>query len=159
MPFQITLCFAAVLQEFTLVFLFFTNLLLHHSMDLRLAHARHIRHVGFHLVAITLLSRWRQRRPTRRLRIPFSGILDLCHVLVIRRIIRRPGICHASCRSVDALETSVPPDIFDAAPNSYQNRNWSRNPKCRSDSAGRGILCFPFCATPARQGCMESLSV
>ncbi len=33
MPFQITLRFAAVFKEFTLVFLFFTSLLLHHSMD------------------------------------------------------------------------------------------------------------------------------
>jgi hypothetical protein len=56
MAFHITLRFAAVFQEFTLVFLFFTSVLLHHSMDLRLAHARHFRHVGFHLVAITLLS-------------------------------------------------------------------------------------------------------
>ncbi len=163
MSFHITLRIAADFQEFTLVFLFFTSLLLHHSMDLRLAHARHFRHVGFQLVAITLLSRWRQRRQTRRLRIPFSGILDLCHVLGTRRIIRRPGICHASCSSVDALETSVgfclAGQIFVAAPNSYQNRNWSRNPKCRLDSAGRGIRRFLFCATPARQGCMESLSV
>jgi hypothetical protein len=112
MSFHITLRFAAVFQEFTLVFLFFTSLLLHHSMDLRLAHARHFRHVGFHLVSITLLCRWRQRQPTRRLRIPFSGILDLCHVLGTRRIIRRPGICHASCQSVDALETSVPSDRY-----------------------------------------------
>jgi len=60
MPSQITSRIAAVFQKFTLVFLFFTSLLLHHSMDLRLAHARHFRHVGFQLVAITLLSRWRQ---------------------------------------------------------------------------------------------------
>jgi hypothetical protein len=54
---HITLRIAAVLQEFTLVFLFFTSLILHHSMDFRLAHARHFGLVGFHLVAITLLSR------------------------------------------------------------------------------------------------------
>ncbi len=59
--------------------LFFTSLILHLSMDFRIAHARHFGHVGFHLVAIT---------------------------------IRRPGICHASCRSVDSLETSVPPDTY-----------------------------------------------
>jgi hypothetical protein len=34
MAFQITLHIAAVFQEFTLVFLFFTSLLLHHSIDL-----------------------------------------------------------------------------------------------------------------------------
>jgi hypothetical protein len=144
-------------QEFTLVLLFFTSLLLHHSMDFKLAHARYFGHVGFHLVAITLLSRWRQLLPTRRLQIPFSGILDLGHVLGTRRIIRRPGICHASCRSVDAL--CLARHIFTAALHLYQNRNWSQNPKCRSDSAGRGILCFLFCVTPAREGCMESLSV
>jgi hypothetical protein len=67
MSFQITSRIAAVFQEFTLVFLFFTSLLLHHNMDLRLARARHFGHVCFHLVTITLPSRWRQRRPTRRL--------------------------------------------------------------------------------------------
>ncbi len=46
----------------------FTSWLFHHSMDFRLAHSRHFGHVGLHLVAITLLSRWRQQRPTRRLR-------------------------------------------------------------------------------------------
>jgi hypothetical protein len=45
-------------------------------------------------------------------RIPFSGMLDLGHVLGTRRIIRLPGICHTSCRSVDALETSVPQDKY-----------------------------------------------
>ncbi len=38
MPFHIIWCIAAVLHEFTLVFLFFTSMLLHHSMDFRLAH-------------------------------------------------------------------------------------------------------------------------
>jgi hypothetical protein len=106
-PYHLAYCCG--IPRISLVFLFFTSLLLHHSMDLRLAHARHFRYVSFHLVAITLLSRWRQRRPTRRLRIPCSSILDLCHLPGTRRNIRRPGICHASCRSVDALETSVPP--------------------------------------------------
>ncbi len=55
MPSQITSRIAAVFQKFTLVFLVFTSLLLHYSMDLRLAHASHFRHVGFHLVLITLL--------------------------------------------------------------------------------------------------------
>ncbi len=57
MPFYITLSFAAVLHDFTLVFLFFTSVLLHHSMEFRLAHAGHIGHVGVHLVAIMLPSR------------------------------------------------------------------------------------------------------
>ncbi len=49
MPPHITLCTVAVLQEFALVFLFFASLLLHNSMDFRLAHARHVCHVCFHL--------------------------------------------------------------------------------------------------------------
>ncbi len=119
MSFHITLRIAAVFQEFTLVFLFFPSLLLHHSMDLRLAHARHFRHVRFRLVAITLLSCWRQRRPTRRLQTllhPATPRGDDQAVMPTPRG-RRPwnsanhtpvGICHASWRSVDALETSVP---------------------------------------------------
>ncbi len=94
-PYHLVFCseFAALFQEFTLVFLFFTSLLLHHSMDLRLTHARHFLHVGFHLVVITLLSRWRL-------------------ILGARQIIRRPGVFQASCRSIDALETSVPQDRY-----------------------------------------------
>jgi hypothetical protein len=51
---------------------------------LRLAHARHFSHVGFHLVAKTLRSRWRQRRTTQRLRIPLSCILNFDHVIGTR---------------------------------------------------------------------------
>jgi hypothetical protein len=117
MPFHITVRIAAVFQEFTLVSLFFTSVLLHHSMDFRLALARlfwtrRLEVDGFHLLAITLLSHWQQPLPTRRLQIPFSGILDLGHVLGTRRIICGPEICHASCRRVDGLKNTVPPDTY-----------------------------------------------
>jgi hypothetical protein len=64
MLFHMNLRIAAVLQEFSLVFLFYTSLLLHHSIDFRLAYAGHFGHVSFHLVAITLLSRWLQPTAT-----------------------------------------------------------------------------------------------
>jgi hypothetical protein len=91
------------------------------SKHFRLARARHFGPFGFHLVVITLHSRWRQQQPTWRLQIPFSGILYLGHVLETRQIISRPGICHDSCRSVHAIEKSVSslPDTYLKRPNLY----------------------------------------
>jgi hypothetical protein len=48
---HLALSTAAEIQEFTSCFLVGASLLLDHCPDIRLAHARHLVHVSFHLVA------------------------------------------------------------------------------------------------------------